>query len=51
MKPRAHAIERLTPPLSEADLRALALLLLDAVDSGAAVSFLATLTLREAEEW
>jgi GNAT superfamily N-acetyltransferase len=44
-------IERLTVPLRESDVRALALLLLDAVASGAAVSFLATLTLAQAEDW
>ena len=32
-------IERLATPVSEADLRSLALLLVDAVESGAAVSF------------
>lgn len=44
-------IERLHPPASDADLRELAHLLVDAVDSGAAVSFLAPLTLQGAEEW
>ncbi|MGH7947173.1 MAG: GNAT family N-acetyltransferase [Opitutaceae bacterium] len=44
-------IERLKPPVSEADLRALAQLLVDAVESGAAVSFLASLTLKQAEGW
>ena len=43
-------IERLAPPVSAADLRALAALLVDAVDSGAAVSFLA-LTDAQAIEW
>jgi GNAT superfamily N-acetyltransferase len=46
-----HRIERLTPPASDADIRSLAELLMDAVDSGAAVSFLATLTVERAEEW
>ena len=46
-----HAIERLNPPVSEADLRHLALLLIDAVDSGAAVSFLAPLALEQAMGW
>jgi GNAT superfamily N-acetyltransferase len=41
----------LTPPVSDADLRALARLLVDAVESGAAVSFLAPLTLERAEDW
>ncbi|HSL83437.1 MAG TPA: GNAT family N-acetyltransferase [Thermoanaerobaculia bacterium] len=44
-------IERLTPPVADADLRSLAALLVDAVESGAAVSFLGTLTLEEAEAW
>ena len=44
-------IERLTLPPSDADARALAQLLVDTVASGAAVSFLATLTLAQAEEW
>jgi GNAT superfamily N-acetyltransferase len=43
-------IERLKLPVSEADLRALAEVLTDAVESGAAVSFLA-LTRDEAEAW
>jgi acetyltransferase len=43
-------IERLAPPVSEADLRSLALLLVDAVDSGAAVSFL-TITEDQALDW
>jgi GNAT superfamily N-acetyltransferase len=44
-------IERLAPPASASDLRDLARLLVDAVDSGAAVSFLAPLSPEEAEEW
>jgi ribosomal protein S18 acetylase RimI-like enzyme len=43
-------IERLKLPVSEADLRALAEVLLDAVESGAAVSFL-SLTRADAESW
>lgn len=43
-------IERLVPPVSEADLRSLALLLVDAVESGAAVSFL-TVTEEQALDW
>jgi GNAT superfamily N-acetyltransferase len=46
-----HTIERLIAPVSDADLRALARLLVDAVESGAAVSFLASLTLERAEDW
>jgi acetyltransferase len=44
-------IERLIPPVPDRDLRALGELLVDAVDSGAAVSFLAPLTLDRAEAW
>jgi predicted N-acetyltransferase YhbS len=41
----------LIPPVAEADLKALAELLVDAVDSGAAVSFLAPLSGEQAEDW
>jgi GNAT superfamily N-acetyltransferase len=51
MTNRTHSIERLIPPVADSDLRALAQLLVDAVESGAAVSFLAPLTLERAEEW
>lgn len=44
-------IERLGPPVSDSDIRELAHLLIDAVDSGAAVSFLAPLTPERAESW
>jgi GNAT superfamily N-acetyltransferase len=44
-------IERLKSPISEADLSSLAALLVDAVESGAAVSFLAPLTRGEAAAW
>lgn len=43
-------IERLIPPVRDADLTALAQLLVDAVESGAAVSFLAPLTLERPRE-
>ena len=46
-----HSIERLIPPVADSDLRELAHLLMDAVESGAAVSFLASLTLEQAEHW
>ena len=46
-----RTIERLKTPVGEADLRSLAELLIDAVESGAAVSFLAPLTLERAEDW
>ncbi|HUO84943.1 MAG TPA: GNAT family N-acetyltransferase [Thermoanaerobaculia bacterium] len=48
---QSHEIERLTMPLSEADVRELARLLVDVVGSGAAVSFVAPLTLERAEQW
>jgi GNAT superfamily N-acetyltransferase len=51
MTKQTHLIERLILPVGDSDLRALALLLVDAVESGAAVSFLAPLTLERAEEW
>jgi GNAT superfamily N-acetyltransferase len=51
MPGRAERIERLVPPVGESDLRALAQLLVDAVESGAAMSFLAPLPLGRAEEW
>lgn len=44
-------LEHLPLPPGDADLRGLALLLVDAVASGAAVSFVAPLTLAGAEEW
>jgi GNAT superfamily N-acetyltransferase len=44
-------IEPLVLPASDSDLRGLAELLVDAVESGAAVSFLAPLTVEDAEEW
>lgn len=44
-------IERLQAPVSDTDIRDLAALLRDAVDSGAAVSFLAPLAQERAEEW
>lgn len=48
---KTGVIERLTLPAAGADLRALAHLLVDAVESGAAVSFVAPLTIERAEEW
>jgi GNAT superfamily N-acetyltransferase len=48
---RTHAIDRLILPVADADLRALARLLVDAVESRAAVSFLAPLSLERAEDW
>jgi GNAT superfamily N-acetyltransferase len=51
MTTQRHDIEPLITPVAAADLRALALLLVDAVESGAAVSFLAPLTQERAEDW
>jgi acetyltransferase len=51
MTGQTYTIDRLIPPVSESDLRALACLLVDAVESGAAVSFLAPLTLERAQDW
>ena|SRR6185295_18202911 len=50
MRP-APRIERLALPAADADLRDLARLLVDTVESGAAVSFLAPLPLERAAEW
>lgn len=47
----AHRIERLTLHASDSDVRDLAGLLIDAIESGAAVSFLATLKQPSAEDW
>lgn len=44
-------IEPLTLPITASDLQALAHLLVDTVESGAAVSFLAPLSLARAEDW
>ena len=51
MTTTSPAIQRLPAPPSESDLRHLAQLLVDAVESGAAVSFLAPLGLERAEDW
>ena len=47
----APKLERLPSTPGESDLHELAKLLVDAVDGGAAVSFLAPLTLERAENW
>lgn len=44
-------IEQLSSPVSDKDFHDLAGLLVDAIDSGAGVSFLAGLTVEEAEAW
>lgn len=51
MTSQSITIERLKPPVSNADVRALSQLLIDAVDSGAAVSFVSPLTDENAEAW
>lgn len=51
MTEHTHMIERLILPVGDSDLRALAQLLVDTVESGAAVSFLAPLTLERADDW
>lgn len=51
MNTQTYVIEQLLRPVSDADLRALAQLLVDAVQSGAAVSFLPPLTVENAEAW
>lgn len=51
MPEHPSTIARLTLPASDSDLRQLAELLIDAVESGAAVSFILPLTLERAEEW
>jgi GNAT superfamily N-acetyltransferase len=48
---RSSYIERLTPPVSDADLLGLARLLVDAVESGAAVSFVLPLSTEQALDW
>ena len=44
-------IEQLVRPVADADIRDLATLLLDAIDSGASVSFLDDLNLDRAQRW
>src|SRR5712692_3728436 len=44
-------IEQLVRPVSEADIRDLAALMLDAIDSGASVGFLASCDRDRAERW
>ena len=44
-------IELLTRPVSDDDIDGLALLLVDATDSGASIGFLNSLTLESAQEW
>lgn len=51
MTKHTYTIEQLVQPVSDADIRSLAELLVDAVESGAAVSFIAPLSQQRAEEW
>lgn len=51
MNTATPAIEPLTTPVSAEDMRALASLLVNTVESGGAVSFLSPLSLDEAETW
>ena len=51
MTAKAPVVEQLALPPTDADVRALAQLLADAVESGSAVSFLAPLTLERAQDW
>jgi GNAT superfamily N-acetyltransferase len=44
-------IEQLIQPATEADIRDLAMLLLDAIDSGASIGFMTDTTLGVAERW
>ncbi|MCB9857808.1 MAG: GNAT family N-acetyltransferase [Phycisphaerales bacterium] len=44
-------IERLTQPVCDNDLRGLAHLLVDTVESGGVVSFLSPMTIEQAEDW
>lgn len=48
---RMVTIERLKSPVGDSDVQALARLLVDTVESGAAVSFLAPLPIEKAESW
>jgi GNAT superfamily N-acetyltransferase len=51
MAQESFIIKRLAVPAADADLGDLARLLTDAVESGAAVSFLAPLTLEKSKQW
>jgi len=51
MTGQAYALEQLTRPVADDDIDALADLLIDAVESGAAVSFLAPLSAERARDW
>lgn len=51
MNAMTHSVEQLSAPVSERDLQALAALLVEAVETGAAVSFLAPLSPERAVAW
>ena len=51
VRPSAYVVEPLARPASDADIRDLARLLVDAVESGAAVSFVLPLPVERAEQW
>jgi acetyltransferase len=51
MTNQTYTLEQLAPPVAEADVESLAHLLIDAVESGAAVSFLLPLPVERAREW
>lgn len=51
MTTQSPKVERLSLPVSDSDLRDLAQLLVEAVEDGAAVSFLLPLSLERAEDW
>jgi GNAT superfamily N-acetyltransferase len=51
MTTQGRVVEQLVLPASDSDLRTLALLLVDAVEAGAAVSFVAPFSLEGAEAW
>jgi GNAT superfamily N-acetyltransferase len=51
VQPSAYVVEPLARPASDADIRDLARLLVDAVESGAAVSFVLPLPVERAEQW
>lgn len=50
-RPSAYVVAVLARPASDADIRDLARLLVDAVESGAAVSFVMPLSVERAEQW
>jgi acetyltransferase len=51
MTGQTYTLERLARPVADADLEGLAQLLIDAVESGAAVSFLSPLAVEQAHQW